>query len=80
MLEAEYTMVSDGLSDTNDMIFEDSEDTEEERGGPRIPLEYTLQREEMHSFAMQIARGMAYLESRQITHRYLFFILLIYLF
>lgn len=62
-------MVSDGLSDTNDMAFEDSEDIEEERGAPRIPLEYILDREELHRFAMQIARGMAYLESRQITHR-----------
>lgn len=32
-------------------------------------LEYVLDHKELHKFAIQIARGMRHLESRQITHR-----------
>lgn len=32
-------------------------------------LEYVLDHKELHTFAIQIARGMRHLEDRQITHR-----------
>jgi hypothetical protein len=37
---------------------------------PRRKLEYVLDPKELQSFAVQIARGMAHLERKQITHRY----------
>jgi hypothetical protein len=40
---------------------------------PRRKLEYVLDPKELQSFAVQIARGMAHLERKQITHRYQFF-------
>ena len=36
----------------------------------RRKLEYILDPKELQSFAVKIARGMAHLERRQITHRY----------
>jgi len=36
----------------------------------RRKLEYILDPKELQNFAIQIARGMAHLEQKQITHRY----------
>lgn len=33
-------------------------------------LNYILDHNELHSFAIQIARGMSHLEEKKITHRY----------
>jgi hypothetical protein len=37
---------------------------------PTKKLDYILDPKELQSFAIQIARGMAHLEMKQITHRY----------
>jgi hypothetical protein len=42
---------------------------------PTRKLEYILDPKELQSFAIQIARGMAHLERKQITHRYYIHIL-----
>lgn len=34
-------------------------------------INYVLDHKELHKFAIQIARGMSHLETKQITHRYL---------
>lgn len=38
-------------------------------GSAYSTLEYVLDHKELHNFAIQIARGMRHLETRQITHR-----------